>query len=114
MSIRLEKPFTPLSEEALKNLPGQTGVFQLADQSDNLLAIGFAGGRSLFGIRSELPLELERLRAAGFQPTSYRLEVNTAYLTRFQELLMLHLADFGELPVGQADHALKLGRLSPG
>jgi len=42
-----------------------------------------------------------------------RYEVNTAYLTRYQELLMTHRADHGALPPGNAEEKLRLGRLSP-
>ena len=37
-----------------------------------------------------------------------------SYLTRYQELLMLHQADFGELPVdNRGALPVTLGRLSP-
>ncbi len=35
------------------------------------------------------------------------------YLTRYQELLMLHIADHGALPEGNRQEKLTLGRLSP-
>ena len=59
MAIRLEKPWIALTPEAVKALPGQLGVYQLADAEGRVVYIGFAGGRSLFGLRSEL-----RARAA--------------------------------------------------
>ena len=59
MSIRLEKPWIELTPEAVKALPGQLGVYQLADASGCVVYIGFAGGRSLFGLRSELERALE-------------------------------------------------------
>ena len=44
----------------------------------------------------------------------FRTEVNQQYTTRYQELLMLHVADHGALPVvNQADPPPRLGRLSP-
>jgi hypothetical protein len=44
----------------------------------------------------------------------FRYEVNQQYTTRYQELLMLHVADHGTLPVvNAADPPVRLGRLSP-
>jgi hypothetical protein len=111
MSIRMEKPWIDLTAEAVKALPGQLGVYQLADGGGRVVYIGFAGGRSLFGLRSELERAL-RDRPAG--AARFRVEVNQQYTTRYQELLMLHGADHGSLPVvNQEDPPPRLGRLSP-
>lgn len=86
------------------------GVFELADEDDEVLCIGYAGGRSLFGLRGELAAMLRSSKA-----TRFRYEVNTSYLTRFQELLMVFVADHGRLPLENDTEALpQLGRLSPG
>jgi hypothetical protein len=111
MSIRMEKPWIDLTPEAVKALPGQLGVYQLADTAGLVVYIGFAGGRSLFGLRSELE------RALVDRPgdaVRFRAEVNQQYTSRHLELLMLHVADHGSLPVAnQADPPPRLGRLSP-
>jgi len=86
------------------------GVFELADEADNILFVGYAGGRSLFGLRGELASALRNSRA-----TRYRYEVTTAYLTRYQELLMVYEADHGGLPPENDSTGVPtLGRLSPG
>ena len=54
MSVRLEKAWEPLCEEAVKRLQGHLGVYELADASGKTLFIGYAGGRSRFGLRGEL------------------------------------------------------------
>ena len=111
MSIRMQKPWTELTPEAVKALPGQLGVYQLADAAGSVVYIGFAGGRSLFGLRSELERAL-RERPAG--AARFRCEINQQYTSRHQELLMLHVADHGSLPVvNRADPPVRLGRLSP-
>jgi hypothetical protein len=111
MAIRMEKPWLDLTPAAVKALPGQLGVYQLADADERVVYIGFAGGRSLFGLRSELERAL-RDRPAG--ATRFRTEVNQQYTSRYQELLMLHVADHGALPVvNAADPPVRLGRLSP-
>jgi hypothetical protein len=84
------------------------GVFQLADDAGSVIYVGFAGGRSRFGLRGEIRSAADRLDAC-----QYRYEVTTAYLTRYQELLMAHRAVTGELPVGN-EPMPRLGRLSPG
>ena len=111
MAIRMEKPWLALTPEAVKALPGQLGVYQLADAEGRVVYIGFAGGRSLFGLRSELERALKE-RPGG--AARFRTEVNQQYTSRHLELLMLHVADYGSLPVVNAgDPPVRLGRLSP-
>ncbi|HEX7035544.1 MAG TPA: hypothetical protein VF210_07205 [Pseudomonadales bacterium] len=107
MAVRLDKPWRGC--EAIDRLPGHMGVFELADQTGAVLYVGYAGGRSRFGLRSEIADALGRFPDAAL----VRYEVTTAYLTRWQELLMAHRADRGALPPGNADVS-GLGRLSPG
>ncbi len=110
MAISLTKPFTPLTETSVAHLPGHMGVFELADVAGCIVFIGFAGGRSLFGLRGEIGAHLGKGDAC-----SFRYEVNTAYLTRFQELLMVHVAKHGRLPVGNSGMEIpRLGKLSIG
>lgn len=109
MGIRLAKPWTALGAETARALPGQLGVFELGDAAGRVLLIGYAGGRSLFGLRSEI--EAARQRHPGARKLRY--EVTMQYLTRYQELLMLHLADHGALPDGNREEPMRLGRLSP-
>ena len=86
------------------------GVFELADAKGEVIFIGYAGGRSLFGLRGELGKLLRHSSA-----TQFRYEITTAYLTRYQELLMLFVADHGRLPADNEGRPLpRLGRLSPG
>ncbi len=106
MSIRLEKPWQAL--ERLDDLPGHLGVFQLGNADGEVQYIGYAGGRSQYGLRSAIPDAVANVATA----TSYRLEITTAYLTRYQELLMVHQADHGRLPRAN-DPVDNLGRLSP-
>ena len=111
MAVRMEKPWIDLTPEAAKALPGQLGVYQLADAEGRVVYIGYAGGRSLFGLRSELERALKE-RPAG--AARFRCEVNQQYTSRHLELLMLHVADYGGLPaVNAADPPVRLGRLSP-
>jgi hypothetical protein len=111
MAIRMEKPWVELTPEAVAALPGQLGVYQLADAEGQVVYIGFAGGRSLFGLRGELERALAE-RPAG--AARFRTEVNQQYTTRHLELLMLHVADHGSLPVvNAANPPPRLGRLSP-
>ena len=110
MRLRLDKPWQPLTTEAAKKLPGQLGVYQIADASGAVQYIGQAGGRSPFGLRSELEREAGE-RGAGCQ---FRVEVNMQYRSRWFELLMLHQADHGRLPPDNAKNPPpNLGRLSP-
>jgi hypothetical protein len=89
MRLHLDKPWIPLDEANVARIPGQLGVYQLADEGGQVQYIGFAGGRSLFGLRSEL-------RARMGAAHSFRYEVNMQYQTRYRELLMLHRGAHGE------------------
>ena len=109
MGIRLAKPWTALGAAAVRALLGQLGVFELGDGEGTVLHIGYAGGRSLFGLRSAVEAAGQQHRGA----RQFRYEVTMQYLTRYQELLMLHVADHGALPDGNRAERLTLGRLSP-
>ncbi len=109
MAIRLAKPWQPLTGEAIEALPGQLGVFELADERGRVLYVGYAGGRSLFGLRSAVAWAHAHVPAA----RRFRCEITMQYLTRHQELLMLHVADHGAVPEGNRGEEMRLGRLSP-
>ena len=111
MAIRMTKPWAALTAANIKKLPGQLGVYELADDKGDIVFIGFAGGRSLFGVRSEVERAMTEKTAGA---TQFRVEINQQYTTRYQELLMVHVADHGEVPSGNKGGPLpKLGRLSP-
>jgi hypothetical protein len=111
MALRLSKPWTPLTAAAVRAVPGQLGVYQLADAGQRVVGIGYAGGLSLFGLRGELQ---RALADRPFAAAHFRYEVNQQYTSRYLELLMLHVADVGELPpANRADPPVRLGRLSP-
>lgn len=113
MAIRLTKPWRPLTEDSVRPLQAQLGVYEIADADGTVLFIGFAGGRALFGLRSALLAEIERPRPGAAQ---FRCEVNQQYWSRHHELLMAHKADHGQLPrdneAGEA-RPNTVGRLSP-
>lgn len=111
MSIRLNKPFQPLTPENLQHVHAYLGVYHLAESDGQIFYIGYAGGRSLFGLNSELRREMQ---ARADRPALFRYEVNAQYTSRHEELLMLHAADYGELPErNQQELKHKLGRLTP-
>jgi hypothetical protein len=110
MGVRMEKPWRELNAANVAALAGELGVYQLGDAQGRIVRIGYAGARTLFGLRSELEAALKADEAAKF-----RTEVTSAYLSRYEELLMVHAADHGALPPGNgADARRRMGRLSPG
>lgn len=110
--LEISGPVAKLDLSMIAALPAQLGVYELLDGSGATVKFGYAGGRTAFGMRSALETEL----ASASPNTQVRYEFTTAYLTRFQELLMAHAADHGELPMGNveppAGHHEPLGRLS--
>ena len=107
-SIRLEKPWRSLDESEVDGLPGQLGVYEIANDREETVLIGYAGGHSQFGLRSELQ---ECLARSEDRARLFRTEVTMQYLTRYQELLMIFLADHGRLPVENTERPSELGRL---
>jgi hypothetical protein len=106
MALRFAKPWIDLAQ-GLDKLRGQMGVFQLADHQQQVIYIGYAGGKSLHGLRGEIGQAAQSYTNAKFM----RFEITTSYLSRYKEILMIHQADFGELP--EYSPKIKLGRLSP-
>ena len=106
MAVRVTKEWVP-ADNILERLKGNMGVFQLANPDRVVVFIGFAGGRSQFGLKGEVASALQLHTGIAFA----RFEVTTAYHTRYQELLMAHVADHGDLP--RFNEPIKLGRLSP-
>ena len=107
MPVRLDKPWQPLA--AAKDLPGQLGAFQLADADQRVLYVGYAGGRSKFGLRSAVIAAGNEVANA----SQCRGVITSASLTRYRELLMAHVADYGELPAANSPE-LRIGKLGPG
>ena len=48
MALRLQKPWLS-SAEALRQVRGQMGVYQLANEAGEVIFVSYAGGRSLGG-----------------------------------------------------------------
>ncbi|MGI9643079.1 MAG: DUF7508 domain-containing protein [Acidimicrobiia bacterium] len=108
MASRLTGTWRDGTEAVVAALPGQLGVFELAGDDGRTLFIGCADARSLFGLRSAVSAALAEVVDA----TRFRVEVTTAYHTRWRELLMVHRADHGALP-RYNEQPPGLGRLSP-
>ena len=112
MAVRLDKSWISLTEEHVAHVPGHLGVYQLADAAGEIVYIGVAGGRSLFGLKGALT-DMLHLPPAGAQ--QFRYEVNMAYRTRYVELLQAYRNDYGRLPIGNVDvDEHRLGRLRLG
>src|SRR5437879_13340031 len=90
MPVRLDKPWIPLTPEHIAPLPGHLGVYELADAAGEIVYIGMAGGRSLFGLKGALS---EALHAPPAGATQFRYGVDMAYHTRYLELLEADLYD---------------------
>ena len=110
MAVRLTKNWIP-ADEVVAKLAGNLGVFQFSNAEKEVVFIGFAGGKSQFGLKGEVATALE----THAHINAVRFEVTTAYHTRYRELLMAHVADHGTLPLinKQANEQISLGRLSP-
>ncbi|GAA4383019.1 hypothetical protein GCM10023088_49350 [Actinomadura verrucosospora] len=105
MGVSMSKPWTPLRPENVAAVPASVGVFEIADES-GVIAIDFAGGNSVFGLRGELEAWLGR--QAGL---SFRYERTNAYLSRYRELVQVFTNDSGAVPRNLAGGDAPTGRI---
>ena len=54
MAIALTKPWRPLNEAEVAKLGGHMGVYELGNGDGEVVYVGFAGGKSRFGLKGEL------------------------------------------------------------
>lgn len=116
----LNKPWTEASAATLGHLPGALGVFEVRNSAGEISFIGFAGGRTRYGLRSAITDSIDQLRAAGDRPDGFRYEVNQMYLTRYVEVLEKYIESAGDIPPGNKAEGVyipnvihhKLGRVS--
>ena len=94
MGLSIRRNWVPLEAATVNAVPAQVGVYEISGADGKVLIVGYAGGRSLFGLRGELQRELAA-RGAGY---SFRWEATSTYLSRRDELLMLHLGQSGSFP----------------
>lgn len=88
---------------AVAAIPGSYGVYEIAGAAGDLLYAGYAGGRTLFGLRGCIAAHFEGALpfAAAMQTAAlYRYEVNSSYLGRWLEILGRYREEHGALPPG--------------
>ncbi len=107
--LAIRSPWTEISEGAVSALHANPGVYEIADASGETVWIGYAGGKSLFGLRGEVAKYIGDPQAAVF-----RVEQNMQYISRWKELLMVFRSQNGALPVlNPAEDGFQLGHLGP-
>lgn len=104
--LGIRNAWRPLDRATVATLPAILGVFEIADAQNEVLHIGYAGGRSLFGARSVIGEWVER------GGTQFRVEFTMQYISRWKELLMDHVTRHGRLPPrNDAEDGFVLGQL---
>ncbi|MFB9961248.1 DUF7508 domain-containing protein [Sinosporangium siamense] len=88
----MSKPWTPLTAENVALVPASVGVFEIADEI-GVIAIDFAGGNSVFGLRGAL--DEWRGKQSGLL---FRYERTNAYLSRYREVVQVFVNEFGAVP----------------
>ena len=112
----LTKPWQTFDPARQKELSGSYGAYEIGDEHGEVIYIGYAGARSLFGLRGKIaehfserePNEVIRERARRF-----RYEVNSMYYSRWVDLLARYREDYEALPPGNLaghEHIPTLGR----
>jgi hypothetical protein len=91
-ALQIRSVWRPLETEETGRVEPAVGVYEI--RVDGVVRrIGYAGARSLFGLRGELGALAGTIPGAEF-----RAEVTSAYLSRWHELLGAHLAAHGHAP----------------
>ena len=112
LPVRLEKEWLELCDQEVNVVGGELGVYEIGDTTGATLYIGYAGGNATYGLRGELRRQLDAHVGGGRR---FRYEINMQYMSRWQELLMVHQSDHACLPTMQgSDRPARLGRLDPG
>ena len=112
----LQKPWQGFEPARVKELSGSNGVYELADEHGNVIYIGYAGPRALFGLRGKIAdhfSERELNAVIRAQARRFRYEVTSMYYSRWVDLLMRHREDYDMLPDGNqaaTEHIPTLGR----
>jgi hypothetical protein len=116
--VPLNKPWTLYEPGNDRALPGNLGVYEIGDADGVVLYIGYAGGRTRFGLREAITACFTGTAwnpALAGRARSYRYEVNQMYRTRWVELLTRYRDAHGRLPAGNeagTEPLPRLGRLS--
>lgn len=103
----LNKPWIPYHPDDDRTIPGNLGVFEIGDADGTVRYIGYAGGRTRFGLREAIPGYFSTDPHAA----TYRYEINQMYLTRWIELLSRYQNTHGTLPAGNLRPGEQLPRL---
>lgn len=107
--LAIRSAWRTASDHNVAALPATLGVFEIASDDGQVQLIGYAGGRSLFGLRSAVAAALALHSGTALK---FRVEQNMQYISRWKELLMLHVGRYGALPpVNSSDDGVGLGRL---
>ena len=72
-----------------------------------MVYIGYAGGRTRFGLRESIPAAI----AANTRAVSYRFEINQMYTSRWIDLLSRYRNEHGTVPEGNLASGEELPRL---
>ena len=113
VGLGIRNPWAPLTLDTARSLPGCLGVYEIAGPAGDVRKIGYAGGRSTFGLRGVLGEAAQAAEDSGGGPLMFRVEVNMQYMSRWVELLMIYRTSHGNLPPdndpGDADGLGRLG-----
>ncbi|MGC2486059.1 MAG: hypothetical protein WA359_07445 [Acidimicrobiales bacterium] len=110
MSVRMNSPWLDFNASEVAAIGGYLGVYEVRTRDGEIVRIGYAGGLSQFGLRGELENLLARY-GNGF--VQLRVEITSSYLSRYQELVAVHLNDHGRMPCDNVDDPSRFGVVTP-
>lgn len=89
--------------EKYREYSGSYGIYELADENQDVIYVGMAGGQAIYGLRGKIaghfsPQETNPVIRE--QARFFRYEINNMYLSRLIEVLGRYREVTGALPAG--------------
>ena len=92
---------SPIWGEGADRLSGSNGVYELADENFNILYVGYAGSRAIYGLRGKIVAHLSDREPNAHllsKVVYFRYEVTSSYLSRWTEVVGRY-HEAGRMPV---------------
>ena len=102
----LRKEWQAFRSEGMRRIPATVGVYELGDAEGRVIYIGYAGGRTSFGLRGVIADHFGDAQTNGViasNATQFRVEIVQMYMSRYMELLEQHVDAHSELPAANRE-----------
>lgn len=99
----IQHPWETYQPEMYREYSGSYGIYELADENQNIIYVGMAGGASIYGLRGKIAVHFgpdEKNPVIRDRARYFRYEITNMYLSRLVEVLGRYREEHGRLPEG--------------